>query len=100
MTTPVTLSPAARDFLSFATSRLDRLDQQAMAVRMSVIKMAVYITVGPSDTLRHRCIVACVDAGLLWSPTVDLNADVERVILETLAPNNDTPQQTDFQIQR
>ncbi|MCU1247071.1 MAG: hypothetical protein JWQ49_100 [Edaphobacter sp.] len=84
MSTPTTLSPAARDFLSFATSRLDRLDQQAMAMRMSALKMAVYITVGPSDTLRHRCIVACIDAGLLWSPIPDLNADVERVIAEVL----------------
>jgi hypothetical protein len=84
MNTPITLSPTAKDFLSFVTSRLDRLDQQAMAMRMSALKMAVYITVGPSDTLRHRCIVACIDAGLLFSPISDLIADVERVISETL----------------
>jgi hypothetical protein len=71
---------ASEDFLTHVIARLDRLDQQAMQVRLSAIKMSCYLSLGPSEPRRSKAIIACIDAGLLWSPIAEFGDGIERAI--------------------
>jgi hypothetical protein len=55
-----------------------------MQLRLSAIKMTVYLTVGPDELSRSRAIIACIDAGLLWSPITTFGDDIERVIQQVI----------------
>jgi Sigma-70 region 2 len=81
------INSTAATFIAHITDRLDRLRGQADAIRLSTLKMCVYLHVGHNETLRVRCLDACIGAGLLTSPVETLNDDVLKVIEETR--NND-----------
>jgi hypothetical protein len=72
-------------FIASINRRLDRLSEQANELRLSAIKMAVYLKTSTSPALYQECIDACLGAGLdTASPITTFSADIAKVIKEVI----------------
>lgn len=74
---------AAAEVLSDVVTRVDKLDAQAASIRLSLLKVTVYCSVG-CDEIRQRAINACLAAGLQKEPVDRLTEGVHRVLAEII----------------
>ena len=74
----------SEDSLSDAAIRLDKLDAQTAAVKLSLLRMSVYVAVR-RDEMRQHVIDGCLAADVLSAPPKTFADDVRRVIGEVLS---------------
>jgi len=74
---------ATQEVLSDAAIRLDKLDAQAAAIKLSLLKMSVCVAVVGGER-RQRAIDACVADNVLSAPPKAFEGEVGRVIEEVL----------------
>lgn len=55
------------------------LEESLIRYRWVTIKLACAVQM-PTDELRDRACLACVDEGLLWAPLGSLIPEIERII--------------------
>jgi hypothetical protein len=74
---------ATQENLCDAVVRLDKLEAQAAVIRLSLLKVSVYVAV-EGDEIRQRAINACLAADVLSAPLQRFAREVHQVIDELL----------------
>jgi hypothetical protein len=68
-------------YLDSIARTLEEIEAMPFAARLKAVKMAAYLRI-PDPELRDKAITACLDCGLLTSPTDTFTEDVQRVLSE------------------
>ena len=72
-----------KQYLSDAAARLAKLDAQAARIRLSLLKICVYVTVS-DGRIRRRALDAGIAAGVMNLPAEKFEDEVQRVVEEVL----------------